>query len=425
LSNYKAEIGMRKFLILAMICTSFRASSQVHTYKQYRQDFEFFWNTVKENYAYWDKKQTDWQKVYTFYSYSFDTVSNKHNFILLLEKVVNELYDHHFSLTANTLESQRLVPSGADLWTRYSNGKPIITEVRQGSGAAKKGIKEGMEVIAVNDIPVSKAILPYLPKELRNDDAEAHNYALRVLLAGIHKIKRKITTLYKGKTQDFYPDDPINLLEDSNNKGLLESKIIGNHIGYIKILNSLGNNDLIHAFDSVLNTLSNTSSLVLDLRETPGGGNTTVARSIMGHFIKKEGLYQKHELPSEQAEFGVKRSWIEIVSPRKPYYSKPLVILADHWTGSVAEGITIGFDALKRAIILGSQMAGLNGAVYSFNMPNSNIGFALPSEKLFHVNGTPREKFKPGVLIDLLQPHSSNDLFLDEALAYLKKHTTK
>lgn len=44
---------------------------------------------------------------------------------------------------------------------------------------------------------------------------------------------------------------------------------------------------------------------------------------------------------------------------------------------------------LKKATIFGTRMAGLNGATYSHKMPNAGIGFSIPVEKLFHVNGTP------------------------------------
>jgi C-terminal processing protease CtpA/Prc len=75
-----------------------------------------------------------------------------------------------------------------------------------------------------------------------------------------------------------------------------------------------------------------------------------------------------------------------------------LVILVNRWTGSMGEGIAIGFDGMKRAKIIGDKMAGLLGAIYSYNCPETKIGFSIPVEKLFHVNGTPREDFKPMLL---------------------------
>jgi C-terminal processing protease CtpA/Prc len=146
-----------------------------------------------------------------------------------------------------------------------------------------------------------------------------------------------------------------------------------------------------------------------------------VARAIMGRFITREGFFQKHELTAEERMFGVKRSWIEIVTPRRNPYTKPLVILADHWTGSVSEAITIGFDALKRGRIIGTELARLNGAIYSYQMPNSKIGFNFPVEKLFQVNGKPREDFEPFIKVDLSDQKAGEDKILKTALQILSR----
>lgn len=394
--------------------------SRAQSGKQFREDFEYLWSTIQKHYCYWDKKQTNWNKVKALYSPHADTISSRKNFILFLEKVFYELYDHHASLSANTMESQRLVPSGTDIWAEYINDKPVITEVRKGSNADHAGIRAGMQLVEFNDVPIDQAIKDFHPKTLTKQDKEARNYALRVLLAGTHSGKRKISLKSDGMPITFYPDEQIVPVNEKHQiKPDIESKIFTGGVGYILINNRLWDNNLIPLFDSVMASLSHTRSLILDLRETPGGGNTTVARSIIGRFISKEGFYQKHELTSEEQEFGIKRSWMEIASPKLPVYSKPLVILVNHWTGSVGEGIAIGFDALKRATIIGTPMAGLNGAIYSFTMPHSGIGFSIPAEKLFHVNGTPREDFKPSILVNVYKSHSE-DPILNRALQFLK-----
>jgi carboxyl-terminal processing protease len=43
-------------------------------------------------------------------------------------------------------------------------------------------------------------------------------------------------------------------------------------------------------------------------------------------------------------------------------------------------------------------MAGLLGAINSFMMSATKIGFQIPTERLYHINGTPREKYKPKIL---------------------------
>lgn len=412
---------MKLVFAILVLLSNFNTLAQDTTNKQFRRDFEFLWSSIKKDYCYWDKKNTDWNKVKEHFGPSFDTITSRHSFVLLLEKVFNEIYDHHASLSTNTRISQRLVPSGTDIWAEYIDNKPVITEVRLGFGADQSGMKAGMEIVAVNDVPVEKAILSYLPVSLSKPDKEAKNYALRVLLAGLFTDDRKITARDGGQAKTFFPDRPIPLLLEHKYDHSIESKLFPGNIGYIRINNRLWDNDMIPLFDSLLYVYRNTKALILDLRETPSGGNTTVARAIIGSFISREGFYQKHELPAEERTSGVKRSWVEVVSPRKHIYNKPLVLLVNHWTGSVSEGITIGFDALKRATIIGTSMARLSGAIYSYKMPETNIGFSFPVEKLFHVNGKPREHFSPGIVVDLTSQKRGEDAILLKALEYLKK----
>jgi C-terminal processing protease CtpA/Prc len=417
-SNWSILLAVILFYFLPKI-------SYAQTPAQFRTDFTYFWTTLNDEYCYFKKKQTNWEKVKEIYTPALDTITTRDQFVTLLEKSLYEIYDHHAILNTNTNKSQRLVPSGTDVWAEYVDGKPVITEVRKGFGGQAAGIKPGMEVIAVNDIPIATAIEAFLPKAVNPITAEAKNFALRLVLAGNHHDHRKFTLKYSGSTKDYLPDQKGMQLEHIEYKGKLESNKIGN-TGYIRINDCLYDNDLIPVFDSVMQSFASTKSIILDLRETPSGGNTSVARAILGWFIDKEHLYQKHEYYAEEKSTGIKRSWEEIVSPRAgKYYSKPLVILGDHWTGSIAEGIVIGFDALNRpnTKIIGTELARLNGAVYSFEMPETHIHFTFPAERLYHINGLPREQYVPSIFIDWRKNESASDadIFIMKAIQYLNK----
>lgn len=414
---------MKRILLLALlISTAVSLSGQTLTRDQYKQDFDFFWNSINDEYCYFNKKQTDWDKVKTIYGTALDTVTTRDGFVTILESALYEIYDHHAILNTNTKNSRRLVPSRTDIWAEYVDGKPIITELRSGFSTAACGILPGMEVIEINDIPIESAVSKFLPQSLKTTDNDAKSFALRLVLAGNHSETRKFKLKYEGVEKDYFPDKDGSMLEHIQYAGKITSRLIGS-IGYIRVNDCLYDNDLIPVFDSVMQAFQNTQSLILDLRETPSGGNTSVARAIIGWFIDKDHFYQKHEYYGEEKSTGIKRSWEEIVSPRKgKYYSKPLVILCDHWTGSIAEGIVIGFDALHRAhtTIIGTELARLNGAVYSYEMPNSKIRFTFPAERLYHISGLPREKFVPAVFIDWRKKKlkAGTDLFVDKALNY-------
>jgi C-terminal processing protease CtpA/Prc len=159
------------------------------------------------------------------------------------------------------------------------------------------------------------------------------------------------------------------------------------------------------------------------LRDTPSGGNTTVARAIMSRFVQAEAPYQRHAIPAEERRYGVKRVWVEIVAPRGPFaYRAPVVVLVSHWTGSMGEGLAIGMDAIGAATVVGTRMAGLLGATYSLRLAHTGITVNAPAEQLFHVNGTPREDFVPSVRVDLASRENRHvpDPILDMGLAVIK-----
>lgn len=364
----------------------------------YRADFAFFWETVRDHYAYFDGRQTNWACVRSRYQPRVDTLHRRADFVRVLEQALAELYDHHASLGTNQPDSWRLVPTGTDLYAEWVGGQARVLAVRPGFGAARAGVQPGMVVTAVNGVPVAQAAQPLRPHCLRRDDPAARNFALNQLLAGRHHTPRQLTLATATGLRTVRPDEFANQLEAYPYAGRLTVARYG-QLGYIRVNNSLGDDELIAAFDSALTTLAGTRGLVLDLRETPSGGNTTVARAIMGRFLTREQPYQRHELPAEERETGIRRRWLELVSPRPAPYRAPLVVLAGRWTGSMGEGLAVGLRTVRQAPVVGTALARLAGAVYSYRLPSTGIGFNIPAERLSLVGGQPRETYVPDVVV--------------------------
>jgi C-terminal processing protease CtpA/Prc len=409
-------------ILTIFLCFSVASPQTNFTRKQYEEDFDYLWRSISDDYAYFNQKQTDWSKVREIYRPQINAVKTQGDFVGLLESVLEELYDFHTHLNTNTAASPRLVPSGTDIWAEWIKERAIITEVRPDSRAEKAGIKIGMQVASINGIAVEEAVSRRMGKSLRSSDEAARNWALRVLLAGRRNEKRSIEVTNKGERRVISIDDQ-GAPESAEAKPLLEYRRIEKDIGYIRVNNSLGDTDLIKQFDLALAALRNTRGLILDLRDTPSGGNTTVARGIMGRFISHDMPYQKHSIPAEERQYGTKRSWIELVSPRGEFtYAAPVVVLVDHWTGSMGEGIAIGMDGMRRANIVGTEMARLAGATSGISLPNTGIGVTFPTEKLFHLSGSARENFVPTVHINLLVKvnQDDEDIILNRGLRVLK-----
>jgi carboxyl-terminal processing protease len=85
----------------------------------------------------------------------------------------------------------------------------------------------------------------------------------------------------------------------------------------------------------------------------------------------------------------------------------------------MGEGIAIGLDGMRRATVVGTRMAGLNGAVFDLQLPNTGIKLNYAAEKLFHVNGIQREDFVPPVAVKL-SGKSTDDVFLAEGVRTLR-----
>jgi len=360
---------------------------------EFQKDFAEFWTDVNENHAYLEIQGIDWDKVKEIYQPMADTIQNRDEFIRFLETIINELHNGHISLNTNLDSSNRIIPSGSDIFVQRKDNAYFITDIRKNHSSELCGLKPGLQVVKFNGEKIDQLLPNFLPKYTKVYNDEMYEYALNMLFAGTHDKKRIITVFENGVEKNYFPDE---FKIPNQSKDLLEFKIIKSNIGYIKINNSLYDSDLIPAFDAATDSLQNTDKLIIDITETPSGGNSAVARAIMGRFISKEMPYQKHE--AFETRYKIRRSWIEYVSPRKSIYSKEVYILVGHWTGSMGEGIAIGFDGIGKAKIIGTKMAGLLGAIEGFKLSQTNIGFQIPTERLYHINGTPREKYIPKYL---------------------------
>ena len=359
---------------------------------KYEKDFNEFWNDVNSNYAYFDQQQINWNRIKEIYQPQVKQITTDRDFVRFMETILNEFHNGHISLNTNLNSSNRIIPSGQDMFVKRQNDKYYIADLRKGFGAEISGLKIGDEILFFNGKPVAEQVGQFLPKYTTQHTDKMDQYAVNMLFAGTHNIKRQITISRNGNQLAFNPDS----LKLTSNRNLVETKILNNTTAYIKINDALGNNNTIKEFDKAIDSILQYKNLVIDLTQTPSGGNSTVARCIMGRFINKTFPYQQHEF--DEKEFDTKRKWVEFVIPRKVQFKGKVFVLVGHWTGSMGEGIAIGFDGLNRAKIIGTEMAGLLGAINGFIMSETKIGFQIPTERLYHINGTPREKYKPKIL---------------------------
>ena len=243
-----------------------------------------------------------------------------------------------------------------------------------------------------------QAIEKTFGRPFRTLTAAQINTGLNTAIAGVAWQQRKIELRRSAKQKAIILESGLTAINQFKNGPRIFAERIGT-FGYIRFENSLGDVATVDEFKRALESMLDTEALVLDFRNTPSGGNTTVARAVLGHFTQTEKAYQVHEPINEARLTGVKRKFIELVAPRSPHYSKPIAVLAGAWTGSMGEGMVIGLDALDAKFIIGAPMADLLGGLGSFNLKKSPAYIEMGVERLYHVNGTAREDFVPSVLL--------------------------
>ena len=389
---------MRSLWIVALLSVGAPAAAPPEpTPAALAEDFARFCSEVKSTYAYFDDGARRWDAVAELYAPDLRRIRTRREFVELLEQAIAELHDDHAHLNVNIETSPWLVPSGADLWPEWVGAAATVVEVRPGSDAERAGLRPGAVVAAVDGIPVAQATERIFGRTVDRSDPEVRNWALRRLLAGRRGQPRRIEAEQQGSRRLF--ELPAKAAIGSDQPPVTFRRLDG-EVGYLRFNDSLGDGATVDAFDGALAALRDTKGLIVDLRETPSGGNSTVARGILGRFLAREAGYQKHDLPAEERASGIRRSWIELVSPRGPFrYAGRVTVLVGRWTGSMGEGLAIGFDAVAGATTVGGPMAQLRGATHRIELPHTGIGVSVPAERLYHVNGTPREAFRPRIAV--------------------------
>ncbi len=382
-----------------------------------KADFETFVNDFEHSYAYLDQPEKPWLTWNSRYGAAIEHAQTKEAFDTVLASALSELHDFHAEVRSPVPDRWLPVPTFADLWAEFQGSRAVVVAVRDGSDAARAGVEVGDSITTIGSVAMAQAIADRLTPAVDQTNSKARQWALLSVLTGRADEARTFTIVRPNGTSHTITL-PLERRLDRPSAALTATILAGN-IGLIRFNNSLGDQKTAEAFDQALLELRATRGLILDLRDVPSGGDSSIALGILGRFVSKLLPYQRHRIP-DYGQAGVERNWVELVAPRGPFpYTAPVAVLVDHWTGSMGEGMAIGFDAMQRAIVVGTRMAGLAGAVSDEKLPKTGVNVAYSTEQIFHVDGTPRQAWLPPVLVRLPAGRSEGDSILERGRAEL------
>lgn len=379
------------FLATLLLAVVARAGEDI----SFRQDALAIEAIIAEHYAYLDRFPGQTVPLTAKLRKEAGEVKDRRSLIRFAERALLTLADHH-AITGSALsESWAVVPSYSDVWIERRGGRYVVEAVKSQSPAQTAGVKPGDQLVAVGGVPVTEAIRAFW-QDLGFEAADITDlragFAARVLAAGRRDRARVLAV--QGEGGQIRHVELPSLYAARQERSPVSAETEGKSL-VLRIQDALGDERTIAAFDTAMEGVRPGQPVVIDLTDTPSGGNTVVARAIMGWFVDKPTAYQMHNLPGEERRTGIPRQWIEQVLPRPgKYHNGPVSVRVGRWTGSMGEGLAIGLAALG-AEVTGDRMAGLLGAIYDFALPETGLVIKLPAERLMAVDGTPRERFAP------------------------------
>ena len=352
------------------------------------QDFDELWSTVAAHYAYFDEKQTDWNCVRSRYRPLAVQAQTLEEFNAVLASVLHELYDRHTVLRDQEEGTQR-APYYDMLVEKADTGARVVATFAGGSAEAA-GLSVGDMIVAVNGRDIGALTAELMPRCLVEFDPDAEAYALNTAVSGIRGQPRLLRVISpEGSAREV--SLPLSSGEDAPD---FETRTLEGGIGYIAI-RSFADETIVTRFDAALETFRDAPGLIIDVRDN-GGGDTAVARPIMGRFITERAPYA---LMRRREAAGLSDPWTEYVEPRGPFtFDAPVVVLTNHWSASMAEGFPMGMRNLGRATIVGTAMMRLGAGVFQVRLDRTGIDAQYSGEPVYDTKGTPREDLEPDVI---------------------------
>ena len=383
-------------LLLVLGCAAPSAHAQSPrtetTGEAFRADALAIEGLVNSRYAYLDRFPGGAMPMSAALRAEAGAVADRRSLLRYAEHAIAALADHHAITGASFADSWGLVPSYSDLWIEPEGDVWRITAVRHGSPSEAAGVRPGDSLVSIGETRTGAAVAAFWSGLGLEPTGDRAGYAARVLAAGRRDRPRDLTIRDAAGAERRLTLPNLYVAGPGERPAVSADEADGALV--IRINDSLGDDATVAAFDAAMADARPGQPIVLDLTDTASGGNTVIARAIMGWFVDAPTAYQIHNLPAEERETGVPRQWIEQVLPRPgKRHRSPVTVRVGRWTGSMGEGLAIGLDALG-AEVVGGPMAGLLGAIYDHPLPNSGMVIKLPTERLYAVDGTPREDFR-------------------------------
>lgn len=389
---------LKKHTILVIIFTALLTFLITNTYR----DIMY----VKKDSVVSQKSKTIIDKINTHSIYDYDEEKAADMAATGIAMSLNDPYTNYYSKDdftnlKNNIQSS-YIGIGITLSVDMETNKLIVVSAVENQSAQRHGILAKDYIIAVDGIPYS---------------GEQMNDAVSVI-KGLHLPKTEGTTVTLTIERDGVKSD-ITVPREVINIDTVSSKILDNNIGYIRITQFNSKNpfiedakDTYNEFTEQLSNLQsqNITSLIIDLRNNPGGdldvvtkiADTLLPKGIITYTEDKNG--HKTNFDSDSDSFPL-----------------PIAVLVNNSSASASEVLSGALKDYNKATLIGEKTFGKGVVQTVIPLPDGS-GMTVTSARYFTPSGEciHEKGIEPDILIPFETEKAISDLTLDEDIQLQK-----
>jgi len=251
---------------------------------------------------------------------------------------------------------------GIGVRVEYRDAKIVVIAPIAGTPGERAGILRGDEIVSVNGRPIgTKSPMDNAIKQLRGKPNTS-------VIVGLYRARTR-KTIELTLVRELITLDSIR-----------EVKLIDGHMGYLQLADFSAQTG--EQFTSALEGLvkDGADSLILDLRNNPGG-LLTAAVAVAEPFFEEGELivYTLGRKPEKRENLVAGKSGTPICLP--------MVVLINAGTASSAEIVTGALKDTQRAVVVGERSFGKGSVQTIFNLRHGE-GMRLTTARYFTPSGT-------------------------------------
>lgn len=358
--------------------------------------FDAMHQKLAREYAFTEWKDVDWDALYDQFKPRLDAATEANDseaYYLTLREYIYAIPDGSLSITTPTEYKESYIGGGYGFsLLPMDDGRVIIVWLDPESHAAVTGIEWGAEILEWNGLPIKEALAQQ--SVLWNDTPvatlENEIFVKSALLTRAPVGTEAVFMFRNPNSSDLWITrlqarrDFMEGFRNHSDQGRvftefeapLESKILEDNIGYIRIYchaATLAMPFPVRAFRKAVEKCiqAEVEGLILDLRGDPGGLDD-LAATYAGHFTEEPVFFRDVvAFDSKKGGFAHQEALQLEVTPREPYFSKPVYVLINRNTREGGEALAAVLKTMPQVQLVGATATqGSYSQVDKITMPN-------------------------------------------------------